>query len=78
MTVRVRVTDDWGLTGTDRTAVTVYFNWDGFFQPVTNQPMVNDVKAGSAVPLKFSLGGNQDFGDFQDRLPGVGASCLRR
>ena len=31
----------------------------GFFQPVDNAPTVNIVTAGSAVPIKFSLGGNR-------------------
>jgi hypothetical protein len=34
--------------------------FNGFFPPVDNPPIVNKVKAGSAVPVKFSLGG--DFG----------------
>jgi hypothetical protein len=36
------------------------FPFDGFYAPVDNVPTVNVVKAGSTVPLKFSLGG--DFG----------------
>jgi hypothetical protein len=32
----------------------------GFFAPVDNPPALNLLKAGSAVPVKFSLGG--DFG----------------
>jgi hypothetical protein len=35
------------------------YKFTGFFQPVDNLPTVNTVKAGSAVPVKFSLGGNQ-------------------
>jgi hypothetical protein len=31
----------------------------GFFQPIDNQPTINTMKAGAAVPVKFSLGGNQ-------------------
>ncbi len=31
----------------------------GFFAPVDNQPVVNVAKAGSAIPVKFSLGGNR-------------------
>ena len=31
----------------------------GFFSPVDNLPTVNTVKAGSAVPVKFGLGGNR-------------------
>jgi Concanavalin A-like lectin/glucanases superfamily len=30
----------------------------GFFQPVDNLPTINTVKAGSAIPVKFSLGSN--------------------
>ena len=35
------------------------FNWSGFFQPIANPPALNTVKAGSAVPIKFSLSGDQ-------------------
>lgn len=35
------------------------FAFTGFFQPVDNSPVVNKTKAGSAVPIKFSLGGYQ-------------------
>jgi hypothetical protein len=34
------------------------FTFSGFFSPVDNPPVFNVIKAGSAVPLKFSLGGN--------------------
>jgi hypothetical protein len=30
----------------------------GFFEPVNNPPTINTVKAGSAIPVKFSLGGD--------------------
>jgi hypothetical protein len=36
------------------------FAWEGFYPPVEAEPALNAVKAGSAVPLKFSLGG--DYG----------------
>ena len=32
---------------------------DGFFAPVDNAPAVNTMKAGAAVPMKFSLGGDK-------------------
>ena len=34
------------------------FTFTGFFAPVGNLPTINVVKAGSAVPVKFSLGGD--------------------
>jgi hypothetical protein len=34
------------------------FSWTGFFQPVDDLPALNKAKAGSAIPLKFSLGGD--------------------
>ena len=35
------------------------YNFQGFFAPVQADPVLNVVKAGSSVPLKFSLGGDQ-------------------
>lgn len=35
------------------------YQFSGFFQPISNLPTVNSVKAGSGVPIKFSLNGNQ-------------------
>jgi uncharacterized protein len=32
------------------------YNFTGFFQPVDNAPVVNVVKSGSGIPVKFSLG----------------------
>ncbi|MDT7787922.1 MAG: beta-glucosidase, partial [Pseudonocardiales bacterium] len=34
------------------------YRFDGFRGPVANQPAINRVKAGSAVPIRFGLGGN--------------------
>jgi hypothetical protein len=36
------------------------YTFQGFFDPVANAPTLNSVKAGSAIPVKFSLGG--DYG----------------
>jgi hypothetical protein len=36
------------------------YDFAGFFQPVAAAPAISEVKAGRAVPMKFSLGG--DFG----------------
>jgi hypothetical protein len=35
------------------------YSFSGFYAPVDNMPIVNSVKAGAAVPVKFSLGGDQ-------------------
>lgn len=35
------------------------YEFSGFFPPVNNRPTLNAAKAGSAVPVKFSLGGDQ-------------------
>jgi len=37
----------------------VVYNWTGFFRPVDNPEVLNTVKAGSAIPVKFSLAGDQ-------------------
>ena len=47
------------------------YNFSGFFQPVDNAPTVNVAKAGSAIPIKFSLGGDQGLNIFQSGYPGV-------
>jgi hypothetical protein len=39
-----------------------HYLWTGFFQPVDNPPATNSVKAGRAIPIKFSLGGNFGLG----------------
>lgn len=38
---------------------TVVFDFRGFFRPVDNTPTLNVVKAGSGIPVKFSLSGDQ-------------------
>jgi hypothetical protein len=58
-TIRVQVTDNGGLTAIDTATVAIIYNFAGFFQPVDNLPVLNAVKAGSAIPVKFSLAGNQ-------------------
>jgi hypothetical protein len=36
----------------------LHYDFVGFFAPVADLPALNRIKAGSAVPVKFSLGGN--------------------
>jgi hypothetical protein len=47
----------------------VIFNFHGFFQPVDGLPTMNAVKAGSAVPVKFDLSGNQGLSIFAAGYP---------
>ena len=42
----------------------VAFDFTGFFQPIDNPNVMNKVKAGSAVPVKFSLAGDHGLGIF--------------
>jgi hypothetical protein len=45
------------------------YDFTGFFPPITNLPAHNEVKAGSAVPIKFSLDGNQGLDIFVAGTP---------
>ena len=45
------------------------YTFSGFYSPVDNSPTLNLVKAGSAVPVKFSLGGNQGLSIFAPGYP---------
>jgi hypothetical protein len=47
---------------------TVIYRWTGFFQPVDNGNL-NVAKAGSAIPVKFSLNGNQGLAIFMSGSP---------
>jgi hypothetical protein len=75
-TVNCSATDSHGNTAIGSFTVTVSYKWAGFFQPVDNLPALNSVKAGSAVPVKFSLGGNQGLNIFAAASPGSSpANC---
>ncbi len=45
----------------------------GFFDPVDNPPIVNVVKAGLAIPFRFSLGGDRGMNIFANDYPKVTA-----
>lgn len=68
-TVSCSATDAHGNTATGSFKVTVNYAWNGFFQPVDNPLTVNTVKAGSAIPVKFSLTGNQGLNIFPSGYP---------
>ncbi|GAB3362909.1 hypothetical protein GCM10027431_01540 [Lysobacter rhizosphaerae] len=61
-TVYCSATDQHNNTASGSFKVTVSYGWTGFFRPVDMAPIVNSSKAGSAIPIKFSLGGNQGMG----------------
>lgn len=45
------------------------YNFTGFFQPVDNLPTLNAVNAGRAIPVKFSLDGDQGLNIFEADYP---------
>ena len=51
------------------TAAPVVFSFTGFFSPVDNLPTLNSTKAGSSVPVKFSLAGDQGLDIFAATYP---------
>lgn len=51
------------------TATHILHSFSGFFAPVDNQPTLNVVKAGSGVPIKFSLNGYQGLNIFANGYP---------
>ena len=58
--------------GTGDACETPTFNFTGFFQPVDNLPAINVAPAGSAIPVKFSLGGNHGIDIFFAGYPASG------
>jgi hypothetical protein len=52
------------------------FPFNGFFPPVDNPPTLNAVKAGQAIPVKFSLGGDHGLNIFATGYPvSQGITC---
>ena len=69
-------TDNAGNTNTASAAYSVTYNFTGFFQPVDNPPTCNTVKAGQAIPVKFSLNGYHGMNIFASGYPQATAgSC---
>jgi hypothetical protein len=54
-TVTCTATDAHGNTATGTFTVTVSFHWNGFFAPVDNDGVLNIVKGGQTVPLKWNV-----------------------
>jgi sugar lactone lactonase YvrE len=55
----VHAADTAGNTATKSHAYSVVYDWTGFYAPINNLPIVNSLKAGQSVPVKFSLHGDQ-------------------
>ena len=54
----------------------IQYSFTGFLQPVDNPPIVNTVKSGSAIPVKFSLGGDKGLDIFAAGFPASqGIAC---
>lgn len=68
-TVSVQVTDQGGLTASDVATINIVYAFNGFFQPIDNLPTVNTANAGRAIPIKFSLGGDQGLNIFAAGYP---------
>jgi Tol biopolymer transport system component len=73
-TVTVTAQDDSGNQSQVSVTYRVVYDFSGFFQPVDNvggggEPVFNKVKAGSGVPVKFSLDGFQGLSIFGPDSP---------
>jgi hypothetical protein len=54
----------------------VRYTFTGFFAPINNLPVVNAVRAGQTVPVKFSLSGNFGLDVLQGGIAtSVGIGC---
>ena len=81
--VTCTVTDAHNNTATSHFNVIVSYAWTGFYQPIDAAPnnssgkdsafingsVYNKAKAGSTIPVKFSLGGNQGLSIFANGSP---------
>jgi hypothetical protein len=68
-TISVTAKDVVGNTFTLTRNYKVVYAFQGFFDPVRNPPALNAQNAGSVVPMKFSLGGNQGLNIFANGFP---------
>lgn len=67
--VTLTVNDGKGGTDSCMGTVKVLYNFAGFFKPINNLPAVNVVKAGQAIPIKFSLSGDKGLNIFAAGYP---------
>jgi probable HAF family extracellular repeat protein len=74
-TFTVRASDMVGNSTSESSTYSVVYDFDGFFNPVNNPDVLNRARAGSAIPVKFSLGGDQGLDIFAG--PDEGSSVPR-
>ncbi len=67
--VTCTATDNAGNSNSATVTYNVNYNFSGFFHPVNNLPTFNQVNAGRAIPVKFSLAGNQGLSVFATGYP---------
>jgi CSLREA domain-containing protein len=70
--VSCAATDLAGNTNSAAANYQVIYNFAGFFQPIANLPVINQATAGQAIPVKFSLSGNQGLNIFASGYPASG------
>lgn len=63
ITVRTMAASTWNF------AIVRPYTFGGFLHPVDKGPMVNTTNAGRAIPVKFSLGGDQGMAIFAEGSP---------
>jgi hypothetical protein len=71
-TVNCHATDGHDNTGRASATVAVTYDFRGFHRPVDNPTVLNQVKAGQAIPVKFGLGSYQGMAIFAAGHPASG------
>jgi hypothetical protein len=75
-TVSCTATDLAGNVTEAEASYNVIYQWSGFLDPIENLPVMNVVKSGQVVPLKFSLAGYQGMAVISPGFPVVSTvSC---
>ena len=68
-TVTFTAKDNVAHEATKQCTYKVIYNFSGFFRPVDNDGVINTVKAGQSIPVKFSLSGDQGLSIFAANSP---------
>ena len=75
--VQCTATDDSGNQASASFTISVRYAWSDFLRPIDNLPLTNTVKAGSGIPVKFSLGGNMGLSIIESGYPrSVRINCV--